>query len=102
MKIEFEVPDWAYGKRIYIFAGHELLGDKRTIVSHKDRKHVVGYQPLRIKPADGRCTGCGTCCKGCTFITPSGCLLGSKIPHSCARSLCTGFDGCTERLEVVE
>lgn len=94
-------------------------------MNHKDGKHIISYLPLRLKPSDGRCTGCGSCCettsfsrklliemkkalhgfrdygKKCPFITDSGCLLGSKIPHSCSRSLCTGFDGCTEKLEVL-
>ena len=62
MRIEFEVPEWAMGKHIYIFAGMELLGDKQVRVIHKDGKHATYYLPLRIKPADGRCSGCGDCC----------------------------------------
>jgi hypothetical protein len=130
MKIEFKVPEWALGRHIYIFAGNELLGNKEVRVSHKltngKWEHITTYLPLKIKPADGRCTGCGTCCnttspnrkliiamkkalhgfrdygKRCPFITDSGCMLGPRIPYSCVRSLCTDYEGCTERLEVIE
>lgn len=126
MKIEFDVPEWVIGRQIYIFAGNELLADKRVQVHHENGKHIVSYLPLRLKPEKGRCTGCGSCCattsfsrktfiamkkalhgfkdyeKRCPFITDDGCMLGPKIPYSCVRSLCTDYDGCTERLEVVE
>ena len=103
MKITFRVPDWALGSNINIFAGRELLGVKRCLISHEDGKHVSKYLPLEIKPKEGRCTGCGECCKGCPFSTPTGCMLGSRIPYSCLRSVCTNnFAGCTEILEVVE
>lgn len=102
MKIEFEVPNWAIGKHIYIFAGRELLGKMDCSVFHEDGKHMTQYSELRLKPADGRCTGCGECCKSCPFLRPQGCLLGVMIPFSCIRSVCTDYEGCTERLEVVK
>lgn len=102
MKIEFEVPEWAIGKHIYIFAGSELLGEKQSIVVHEGGKHVTIHLPLKIKQKDGRCNGCGECCKGCPFITPNGCLFKNRIPFSCVRSVCTHFEGCTEKFVEVE
>lgn len=129
MKIEFEVPEWAIGRNIYIFAGRELLGRKEAQVTHENGKHIVKYLPIMVKPADGRCTGCSNCCKdnglgvkmvehitkliirkqkfnresqGCAFLGKDGCLLGSYIPFCCIRSVCTDWEGCTERLEVVK
>lgn len=126
LKIEFEVPEWAIGKHIYIFAGTELLGDKQVRTVHKNGKHVNKYLPLRIKPENGRCTGCGDCCqmisKGdshflktmrevlltkdlegiCPFYSDNGCVLGSFTPFSCLRSYCAGIGKCTEKLIEVE
>lgn len=130
MRIEFEVPEWAIGRHIYFFAGNELLGNKEVRISHEKEngkwEHVIKYLPLKLKPVHSRCTGCGTCCnttspnrklliemkkalhgfkdydKKCPFITSTGCLLGPRIPFSCARSLCTDYEGCTEKLVVVE
>lgn len=129
MKIEFEIPEWAIGRHIYIFAGNELLGKKEVRVVHEKEndkwKHISNYLPLMIKPEDGRCNGCGSCCnttsfsrktfikmkkalhgfksyeERCPFATDSGCMLGPKIPYSCVRSVCTDYEECTERLEVV-
>lgn len=129
MKIEFEVPDWAYGKHIHIFAGVELLGNKEVRIVHEEGKHVIKYLPLKIKPEDGRCNGCGTCCEEgkfppklldkmlkaieykkehdpdserCEFLGEDGCILGAFIPFSCIRSVMTGWGNCTERLDDVE
>ena len=103
MRISFGVPKWAIGKHIYIFAGSELLGEKQARVIHEGGKHVIKYLPLKIKQEDGRCNGCGVCCRDCPFISPSGCSFKNKIPFSCARSVCTHFEGCTEKfVEVVE
>ena len=124
MRIEFEVPDWVIGSHIYVFAGTELLADKRVQVVHENGEHVTKYLPLRIKPEGGRCNGCGTCCEDgsvfpmeimvkikealkqetehCEFLTKTGCLLGSNIPFSCVRSLCTHYDGCSELMKEVE
>lgn len=102
MKIEFEVPEWAIGKHIYIFAGAELLAKKEVIISHKNDEHVSEYLPLLLKPIYGRCNGCGECCKGCPFLNPDGCSFKGRIPFTCLKSICTEFEGCTEKLEVVE
>lgn len=103
IEIKFIIPEWALGKTIHIFAGRELLGVKECIISHdKNYNHISTYKPLRIKPEDGRCTGCGECCKGCTFLRSDGCSFKGWIPFSCAKSICTDYEGCTERLEVYE
>lgn len=126
MKVEFEVPEWAIGRHIYIFAGAELLGRQECNISHdKEGKHSISYFPLKIKPENGRCNRCGNCCittgfmrsqlveikkalhgfkdydGPCPFLTDEGCLLGARIPFSCIRSICTDYEGCTEMLEVV-
>lgn len=66
MKIEFEIPDWAIGRHINIFAGIELLGQmafryekNRTPEGLEKKKY---YLPLKLKGKDGRCNGCGDCC----------------------------------------
>ena len=129
MKLEIEVPEWAIGKHIYIFAGNELLAKKEVRIVHENGTHVAKYLPLELKPEDGRCTGCSNCCKDggigvrmvehitkliihkqkfnkessdCAFLGGDGCKLGSYIPFSCIRSVCTEWEGCTERLEVVK
>ncbi len=103
MKIEFEIPEWTNGRNIYIFAGTELLGFKECIITHTIfNEHKSTYLPLKIKYENGRCTGCGECCKGCTFLRPDGCSFKAWIPFSCAKSICTKYEGCTERLEVIE
>lgn len=126
MKFEIEIPEWAYGKNIHIFAGVEKLAEVLVKTVHENGKHIAKYLPLKIKPEDGRCTGCGSCCNSvgisrkllidmkkalhgfkdyegkCPFITDTGCLLRGWIPFSCAKSICTDYEGCTERLEVIE
>lgn len=126
MRIEFDVPEWAIGKHIHIFAGTELLGNKEVRIVHENGKHVTTYLPLKIKQEDGRCDGCGDCCQilsshdshflktmrevlltkdlngACPFYSEEGCVLGSFTPFSCLRSVCTGIGNCNERLEVVE
>lgn len=65
VKIEFEIPDWASGRNIYIFAGTELLGIKESHIyfNKQEKKHQVDTSPvIKLKPVDGRCNGCGDCC----------------------------------------
>lgn len=38
----------------------------------------------------------------CPFLDDQGCILKGWIPFSCARSICTAYEGCTERMEVIE
>lgn len=126
MKIEFDIPKWAVGRHIYIFAGTELLGIKEARTVHEDGEHKIKYLPLRLKAEDGRCNRCGKCCQTtgfrrehliqikkalhgykdyggkCAFLTDEGCLLGVRIPFSCLRSDCTGREDCTEKLVVIE
>jgi hypothetical protein len=123
MRIEFEVPKWAYGKHIHIFAGAELLGNKECRIVHEDGEHVVKYLPLKIKQESGRCNGCGICCESsklpvslvdkmleaitthegdsCEFLGDNGCILGAFIPFSCVRSVMTNLEGCSEKLTEV-
>jgi len=127
MKIELEIPEWAIGKHIYIFANEEILAIKEAKISKKDGEHILSYLPLKIKPEDGRCNGCGSCCSDgspfskntilemkkllqtikdydnpCPFLTDKGCLLGTKIPFSCARSICSNYEECNEKMIEVE
>jgi len=98
MKIEIEIPEWAYGKPVYVIAGKELLAYQEAIVGHKDGHHVVSYGPLKLKTE--RCNGCGQCCKDCVFVRNNGCSFGEQIPLSCVVSDCSkGFDKCTEKFE---
>lgn len=102
MKIEFDVPEWVIGKHIYIFAGAELLGIKEVKIVHENGKHVTKYLPLKIKPNEGRCNGCGVCCEGCSSLSQDGCSLKAEIPFKCIRSICTHIEECSERLEEVK
>lgn len=121
--ISFELPKWAEGKNIYILAGEELIGIMEHKITHVEGEHVGCYDPLLLKTADGRCNGCGSCCESgnffrnelivdflnrlseyvpgnpCPMLGESGCLFGTSIPFACARSVCTSFANCTERLE---
>ena len=85
-----------------------------------DGKRVTFVGPLLQKPADGRCNGCGACClsssmsdrifqlmkecldnppeEGCPFMGENGCKLGMWIPFTCVKSVCTHYEGCSERL----
>ena len=123
MKIEFEVPDWAIGRHIRIFEGAELLGAKNVTVRHENGKHVKEYGPLLMKPEEGRCNGCGSCCSvsgiceemlqemtealnnrpetGCPFRSDVGCIMRGWAPFSCLKSVCSDYDGCSEKLEEV-
>jgi hypothetical protein len=121
MEIRFEIPDWVEYQNIYVFAGTEVLAILECEVYHKDGDHKKRYLPLKVKPSDGRCTGCGSCCSAggipsallekmkksldghslegtdsCPFLTDDGCMLGAWIPFSCAKSVCTTYEGCTE------
>lgn len=116
--IKVEIPEWAKERNIYVFAGRELLASQEVLITHQDGKHVPVRQPLMIKPEDGRCTGCGSCCStsgiskkllaemkecleshsgdACPFLGEHGCIMRGWIPFSCAKSVCTQYDGCTE------
>jgi len=107
MRIEFDVPEWAIGKHIYLFANEELIGYSKFIIEKKPQRRQY-YTPFKIKSQ--RCDGCGDCCKSgspfsdkegiCPFYTDKGCKLGTKIPFSCARSDCSiTFKKCSERFE---
>lgn len=124
MKIEFEVPEWAIGKHIYIFAGTELLGKKEVRIYHEDGEHKIRHLPLEMKQKDGRCNGCGSCCAatgipqkllddmrdmlnnpredGCPLLNEDGCIMKAWTPFSCLKSVCSAYEGCTEKLEVIE
>lgn len=123
MEIKFKVPKWAMDKHIYIFAGAELLGIKEVRIGHKDGKHIISHLPLKIKPKDGRCTGCGSCCEvsgipkvmineikkklegdygeKCPLLGEHGCIMKGWIPFSCVKSVCTNYAGCTEKVVEV-
>lgn len=126
VKIEFEVPEWAIGRHIHIMAGVELLGqmefrrEKNRINGNVEIKEY--YLPLRLKPENGRCSGCSDCCNSggprvlieklglpyqkdrpCPMLNKDGCSLGSAIPFSCASSNCEGWsENCTEKLIELE
>lgn len=122
MVVKIEIPEWAIGRHIYIFAGRELLGKCLANVSHEDGKHKTRYGPLLMKPDDGRCNGCGNCCgtasipeaiynamkkhlekpydkNRCVLLSESGCVMGGHVPFGCVKSVCTDYEGCTERVE---
>lgn len=121
--ITMDIPEWAKDKHIFIFAGSELLAKKEVRVIRQDGKLVTVRQPLMIKSEDGRCDGCGICCEdagfsqkmldemkerlnnpsddACPFLGENGCILGNWIPFSCAKSLCTHYEGCSEYMKVV-
>ena len=116
--ITVDIPEWAKERNIYVFAGRELLASQEVLIIHQDGKHVPVRQPLMIKPEDGRCTGCGSCCtstgisqklldemkqclenplgEACPFLGKHGCIMKGWIPFSCAKSVCTAYEGCTE------
>lgn len=95
MKIEVEIPDWAFGKPIYVIAGTELLAYRQPIVRHKNGKHETIYGPTKIKTY--RCEGCGECCADCVFVRSDGCPFKEQIPLSCVVSDCSKYENCTER-----
>jgi hypothetical protein len=101
MRITIDIPDWAEGRHIYIFAGIELLAYR-----HKG-------ESLKVKT--GRCSMCGGCCMGlgevsqpplaidgrCVNLVPDGpklvCSLGSSRPFSCSAGVrLKNVKGCTE------
>ena len=97
MKLEIDIPEWAKEKNIYVFANEELIAYKWH---HEDKVHH------KI----ARCNGCGQCCESgspfngdegpCIFLKEHGCDLGTKIPLTCARSICyPTFDKCSERFD---
>jgi len=106
MRIELDIPEWAVGKHIYVFANEELLAYTNYIIEKKPERKEY-YTPLKVKTA--RCNGCGQCCESgspfddsipCPHLTEDGCGLGHNIPFSCARSDCSiTFDKCSERFE---
>ena len=133
LEIAITIPDWAFGKNISVFAGDELLAQKQF---RREKKRINGkieikeyYLPLKLKPDNGRCNGCGDCCStglpfsrekaidikkrlrdytkkhyegSCPFLDDNGCSLGVNIPFGCARSDCSGFRNCTEKLIELE
>ena len=130
VKIEIEIPEWAIGRHINVFAGVELLAQmffnvKKVRNEDNSITRERKYEQLKLKPNDGRCTGCSDCCndggpsqlqliyetikeKGykqkepCPMLTPSGCGLGAAIPFSCASSNCEGWSKyCTEKLVAI-
>lgn len=125
MKIELELPDWAIGRNITIFAGKELLAYSSFV--YKKKPFFKGYPELKIK--EGRCNGCGTCCEQygspftreqyneiifrldttefkemgrCPLLGDKGCILGDNIPFDCARSDCSRMKNCTEQFIELE
>jgi hypothetical protein len=119
--VKIDIPGWAIGKHIYIFAGAELLADKRAETYFENGKHKSRYFPLRIKTE--RCNGCGDCCStvginktllkdmqialnknsnnGCPFNSVDGCILRAWIPFACVKSVCSHYENCNEKLEEV-
>lgn len=125
MNIKFEIPKWAEKKNVTVFVGNELVAQyipKRVINNRK--QHVYVKVPLLVK--SNRCEGCGECCESgapftseevieiirrlkeylpdtsCPLLTEEGCILGDRIPFSCARSDCSKhFSRCTERFEEI-
>lgn len=134
VKIEFDIPKWAIGKHIYIFANKELLAQLEYNVKkiRNDNGNIIRkqkYFPLKLKPDDGRCNGCGDCCAtglpfnkekaidiikrlteytenncegACPFLDNNGCSLGINIPFGCAKSDCSKFENCTEKFVELE
>lgn len=130
LEITINIPKWAFGKNIYLFAGAELLGELEYNYQKikKDNGSILRkkqYFPLKMKPIDGRCNGCGDCCgstglkkdflfkiankilehdfentKGCALLDPTlGCIMEGKIPFGCVKSNCEGWsENCTEKL----
>ncbi len=128
--IEFEVPEWALGSHISFIAKGKLLGYSRFIKKKErdDEGNLIitkHYEPVKIKPDNGHCNGCGDCCnngspflaeeweqlkkfvnekenspnKPCPFITPEGCYLErfNDTPLSCIISDCSiSFEKCSE------
>lgn len=126
VKIEIDLPDWVLGSNIYIFAGRELVARKRCLITHdKNKHHVMNYQPLEVKTSRCNPEACKpfSCCTSsgiskrmiiemldalleynsdnpnCPLLTDQGCLMKGWIPFSCAKSVCTSYKGCTERVE---
>lgn len=121
MKITFDLPDWAVGKTINIFAGRELLAKKEVEVSFDGKVHVVyPDQLLKVKTLpEYCCNGCGDCCSTggspfskqilteikkrlkdyewqgtgtkCPLLADDGCSMKGSIPFSCAKSNCEGW-----------
>lgn len=87
MKIAFDLPDWAEGKNIRVFAGIEMVA------------RVMVGRPPEIKVV--RCGLCGKCCGDCEHLKerqgykqPNGewammCSLNEDRPQGCAH--CDGF-----------
>lgn len=130
-RIELEIPEWAIGRNITVYAGTELLSYTSFV---RKKKRINGrldieeyYTPMKIK--DGRCNGCGQCCETagspfsekiyidilnrlnnwefketgrCPLLGDDGCTLGTDIPFGCARSDCSHFDKCTESFIQLE
>jgi hypothetical protein len=136
MRVSFDLPDWAVGKDINIFSGRELVGKLEYHYEKKKQKdgklsRKKYYSPIKLKPADGRCNGCGDCCSTggspfsrdilnqirwrlddyewqgtgtkCPLLAEDGCVMKGSIPFSCAKSNCEGWsENCTEKLVPVD
>jgi len=69
LKITFDLPDWAVGKHINVFAGSELLGRSQVRLVKKRLENGemfrrTYYLPFEMKlKHDDRCSGCGACCE---------------------------------------
>jgi len=64
MIVEIEVPKWAIGRHIRVFAGVEQLAYKKVVEGFPN----VKYGATMIKAS--RCVKCGECCrrKGCSYL----------------------------------
>jgi hypothetical protein len=132
MRITFDLPDWAIGKTINIFAGKELLAKKKVKVVYDGENHIqTEDQSLMVKTLpEYRCNGCGDCCSQggspfpqkmlaeityrldnytfskngkCPLLGEDGCIMKGSIPFSCAKSNCEGWsENCSEKLIAIE
>jgi len=107
--IDVNIPDWAKGRNLRIFAGIELLAYKRPT----DEKWHVKVS---------RCNMCGKCCMNlpdyhylrewrdpetgnCKYLEKRGdtyeCKLGMGRPFACCMSNPSRIEECSEKFEVV-
>ena len=62
--IHIEVPEWAIGRHVRVFAGVEQIAYKKVVSGFPN----VKYGKTMIKV--GRCSMCGECCRrtGCPYL----------------------------------